>query len=74
MIDFFVVKSSILMSNAEFDVYFESVGKLQRNSVRKKLYTKKSDGIKDFLAFIIVCKSFRPITFWGANFFCFFLV
>ncbi len=44
--------------------------KLQKDSCEKN-YQRKSDKKTEFLTFITVCKSFRPITFFGWNFLIF---
>ncbi len=56
------------IKNAEFDADFESVEKVAKSCQRK------SDRKMEFLTFITVCKSFRPIpyNFFWINCFPFF--
>jgi hypothetical protein len=58
-----------MIKNAEFDDEFKFIEKVAKNLMKK--VSTKSDRKMEFLIFIPVCKSFRPITY-GVNFLAFF--
>jgi hypothetical protein len=64
MIQFKKTKQIWVSKTAEFDADFESAKKLQKDTCNKS-YRQRSDRKMEFLTFITVCKSLRPINSFG---------